>query len=100
MMLKDSKDPQINKAGISTRTCRKWKAHTAVEQAGSRLKHKYIVGTTTVEIQELGFNPRSRWITSSEKERKKHVQDEITQQCEEDRQLQAAGMAKQGSWLN
>jgi hypothetical protein len=100
MMLKDSEDQQINTAGIVTRTGRKWQAQVAVDQAESRLRHKDIVGTTAVGRQGLGFNSRTKWKTATGKERRKLVQEEVKQQCEEERHVRASGMAKQGSWLN
>ena len=59
-----------------------------------------IVGTTTVGRQGLGLNPRTRWSMASKPERRQLVQDEIRQQAEEERQVKAASMRKQGSWLN
>ena len=46
--LKESSDDMIWKAGIETRTGRKWSASQAVAQAESRLRHKDIVGTTYI----------------------------------------------------
>ena len=46
--LKQSTDDLIRKAGIETRTGRKWSASQEVSQAESRLRHNDIVGTTAV----------------------------------------------------
>ena len=99
-MLKDSSDTRINQAGITVKTGRKWEAEQAVCYVEERLRHKDLVGTTTVGRQGLGLNPRNRWSMASKPERRQLVQDEIRQQAEEERQVKAASMRKQGSWLN
>ena len=54
MTLKDSQDSMVRRAGVVTRTGRKWSASQAVTQAESRLRHKDIVGTTAVGTQGFG----------------------------------------------
>ena len=93
-MLKDSSDTRINQAGITVKTGRKWEAEQAVCYVEERLRHKDLVGTTTVGRQGLGLNPRTRWSMASKPERRQLVQDEIRQQAEEERQVKAASMRK------
>ena len=50
--------------------------------------------------QGLGLNKITRWSTATARECQKLVQDKVNQQCEEERRVKAAGMAKQSSWLN
>ncbi|CAC5401202.1 unnamed protein product [Mytilus coruscus] len=58
---KDSKDSKISKAGIQTRSGRKWSARTAVDQAESILHHKDIVGNTSTGRQGLGMTHFQQW---------------------------------------
>ena len=87
----------IRKAGIDTRTGRKWSASQAVDRAESRIRHKYIVGTTAVGRQGIGNTKPQRWITLSNEERSQMVQQEI-RLTEEDRQARAIGMGGQCAW--
>ena len=65
--LKESSDDMIWKAGIETRTGRKWSASKAVAQAESRLRHKDIVGTTAVGRQGLGSTKHNAGAQSGRK---------------------------------
>ncbi|XP_052268662.1 uncharacterized protein LOC127870041 [Dreissena polymorpha] len=84
--LKESSDDMIWKAGIETRTGRKWSASQAVAQAESRLRHKDIVGTTAIGRQGLGSSKPQRWSTAGKKERSQMVQYEIRLSEEEDQE--------------
>ena len=90
--LKESSDDLIWKAGIETRTGRKWSASQAVAQAESRLRHKDIVGTTAVGRQGLGSTQPQRWSTASKKERSQMVQHEISFQ------KRKTGAPEQSGW--
>ena len=59
IMLRDSQDEKINKAGVRVNTGRKWKAEEAIKQAESRLRHSDIMGTTSGR-QGLGLLPATR----------------------------------------
>ena len=96
--LKPSTDDLVTKAGTKTRTGRKWSASKAVDRAESRLRHKYIVGTTTVGRLGLGNTKPQRWITSSNNERSQMVQQEIRLSEAEDRQARAIWMGGQCTW--
>ncbi|VDI22183.1 Hypothetical predicted protein [Mytilus galloprovincialis] len=61
MTLRDSKDSKISKAGIQTRTGRKWSARTAVDQAESILHHKDIVGNTCTGCKVALTQGRYQW---------------------------------------
>ena len=98
-MLKDSSDTHIKQAGITVKTERKWEAEQAVCYVEERLRHKDLVGATTIGRQSLRLNPRTRWSMASKPEGTHLVRDEIRQQAEEERQVKAARMRKQGSGL-
>ncbi|VDI39736.1 Hypothetical predicted protein [Mytilus galloprovincialis] len=72
MTLRDSKDSKISKAGIQTRTGRKWSARTAVDQAGSILHHKDIVGNTCTGRQGYGMTHFQQWSKAIPKREQKH----------------------------
>jgi hypothetical protein len=46
LMLRDSADEKISRAGIEVRTWRKWSVNKAVEQAESNLQNQVIVWAT------------------------------------------------------
>ena len=96
--LKESSDDLIWKAGIETRTGRKWSASQTVAQAESRLRHKDIVGTTAIGRQGLGSSKPQRWSTAGKKERSQMVQYEIRHSEEDDRRARAVGMGGQCAW--
>ena len=100
MTLKDSQDSMVRRAGVVTRTGRKWSTSQAVTQAESRLRHKDIVGTTAVGTQGFGTGEVRRWNSADSKTRRDMVQEEIWQTEEEERKTRAAGMGAQGSWTN
>ena len=99
-MLKDSSDTHIKQAGITVKTETKWEAEQGVCYVEERLRHKDLVGTTTIGRQSLRLNPRTRWSMASKPEGRQLVHDEIRQQAEEGRQVKAARMRRQGSWLS
>ena len=96
--LKESKDDSIRKAGIETRTGRKWSASQAVSQAESRLRHKDIIGVTAVGRQGLGNVRKPMWSSAGSKERRELVQQEIRLVEEEDRRTKAVSMGAQSAW--
>ena len=99
MTLKDSQDDMVRRAGVETRTGRKWSASQAVSQAESRLRHKDIVGTTAVGTRGFGATEGvKRWRTADNKERREMVQAEIRTAEEEDRKTRAVSMGSQGAW--
>ena len=75
--LKQSKDDLIRKAGIETRTGRKWSASQAVAQAESRLRQEEIVGTTAVGKQGLGTTKPRRWSSADGSEKRKMAVEEV-----------------------
>ncbi|XP_053395771.1 uncharacterized protein LOC128555950 [Mercenaria mercenaria] len=91
--LKESKDDLIRKAGIETRTGRKWSASQAVSQAESRLQHKDIVGTTAVGRQGLGFIKSQRWGSADSTTKRQMIQNEVRLAEEEERRT------KQFQWV-
>ena len=46
-MLRDSANERVMGAQVEVKTGRKWRADRAVTEAGSRLGHSDLVGTTT-----------------------------------------------------
>lgn len=100
MMLEENKDLCVSQAGIEVQTGRKWKANEAVQEAQERLRHKDIVGNVCTGRQGIGVMTRASWAKANQKERSQLVQAEVRSRQEEDRQVKAAGMSKQGAWLN
>ena len=100
MMVSDNTDPCMANAGISLTNGRKWKVDEAVEGAKERLRHKDLVGTAAQERLGLGCVSRQSWAKSNIKERRQLVQAEIRETQEEQREVKAASMKKQGAWFN
>ena len=98
MTLKDSRDDMVRRAGVETRTGRKWSASQAVAQAESRLRHKDIVGTTAVGTQGLGSAETRSWKKADSRTRREMVQAEVRLAEEEDRGIRAVAMGCQGAW--
>jgi len=96
--LKQSKDDLIRKAGIETRTGRKWSASQAVAQAESRHRQEEIVGTTAVGKQGLGTTKPRRWSSADGFEKRKTVVDVVRKMEEEQRKTKAVAMGAKGSW--
>ncbi|XP_045195004.2 uncharacterized protein LOC123550644 [Mercenaria mercenaria] len=96
--LKESKDDLVRKAGIETRTGRKWSASQAVSQAESRLQHKDIVGTTAVGRQGLGIIKSQRWVSADSTTKRQMIQNEVRLAEEEERRTRAVSMGAQGAW--
>ncbi|KAI8490092.1 hypothetical protein Bbelb_321620 [Branchiostoma belcheri] len=96
--LRDSKDPVVRDIQPEVRSGRKWTAIAAVEEAEARLKHKGVVGANHTGRQGLGLIPRKWWSSSSNKERREMVVQEVREIEEEKRGAIAAGQAKQGMW--
>ena len=96
--LKESEDDFIRKAGIETRTGRKWSVSKAVSQAESRLAHKDIVGNVAVGRQGLGIVQSSNWKGASSRERRSLVQAEVRTMEEEERKAKAVQLGAQGAW--
>ena len=98
MTLRDSKDPVIKNTQSDVKTGRKWSLDEAVEEAESRLKHKEMVGATQLGRQGLGWTTHKWWSSSSDKERRELVTQELRNAEEEKRLAIAVGQAKQGAW--
>ncbi|KAI8498014.1 hypothetical protein Bbelb_239580 [Branchiostoma belcheri] len=96
--LRDSKDPVVRDIQPEVRSGRKWTAIAAVEEAEARLKHKGVVGANHTGRQGLGLIPRKWWSSSSNKERREMVVQEVREIEEEKWGAIAAGQAKQGMW--
>ena len=93
MTLRDSKDEIIRKAGVQTRTGRKWSASQAVKQAEDMLTIRDIVGNTCVGSSK--FKP---WKAANGKDRRDMVQEEIRREEEEVRKARAVEMGQKGAW--
>ena len=91
--LKQSKDQSIQRAGIETRTGRKWSASHAVERAESQLELKDIIGTTAIGGQGLGYTKSIRWSSASTAQKHEMIQAEIRQEEEQSRKANAVSMA-------
>ena len=98
LTLRDSPDECIRGAGIETRTSKKWSATESVSQAESNLKHKDIVGVTTVGRQGIGATKTVLWSRSDQKERRAMIQSEGRREEESARQARAVEIGAQGTW--
>jgi hypothetical protein len=98
MMLKDSKDDKVKKAGVQVKTGRKWSASKAVEEAESRLRHKDIIGAVCQGRQGLGTTETQYWKGANAAKRRELVQREIREKEEEQRRSKAVEMGCQGAW--
>ena len=95
MMIKDSADEKVSKAGIEVKTSCKWSASKAVEEAESRLRHEDIVGTVTRGRLGVGCISRSSWKSASALVRRRLVRQVV----EEERQAKVVTLKQQGSWM-
>ena len=68
-MLRDSANEKVMGAQVEVKTGRKWRADRAVKEAGSRLGHSDLVGTTTTGWLGLGCVTRSSWRNATLPER-------------------------------
>jgi len=71
MSSRDSNDDKAGRAGIETRTGKKWSASQAVEQEEIRLQRSDIVGIICIGRQGQGTSNIKRW------KKRNMVQDEI-----------------------
>uniref|UniRef100_A0A3B3B355 Reverse transcriptase domain-containing protein n=1 Tax=Oryzias melastigma TaxID=30732 RepID=A0A3B3B355_ORYME len=100
MSLSDSKDPVVRGAAPVLATGRKWTPGTAVLQAKSALRHRDIVGHVQGDRRGFGFGTVAPlWQKASATERRDMVVDEVRQQEEAARRIQAVAQAKQGGWV-
>lgn len=98
LQYRDSKDPRVSQASIEVRTGRKWRAHEAVDQAKSRLRHKELVGPVAIGHAGLGSTPITHYNKLKGKERRDLVQKEVRVGIEEQRASQMVGLRQQGAW--
>ena len=97
-MLRDSRNPQVKNAQPSVITGRKWKAKIAVENVGSALRMKEIIGTVANGKAGLGLHPQRWWSKESTLNRRKMVSEEFHHLEEVWRFAIAVGQRKQGAW--
>jgi hypothetical protein len=90
MTLRHSKDPGVKSIQSDVRSGRNWMP-LAVEEAESRLKHKEMVGATQLGRQGIGWTTHKWWSSSSDKERRELVSQEIREAEEEKRLATAVG---------
>ncbi|XP_061185889.1 uncharacterized protein LOC133193994 [Saccostrea echinata] len=96
LLLQNSKDERVRTAKVEIRTGRKWSVKETIEEAQSRLRISDIIGRQAIGRQGRDDTPTARWGTASVEEKQN-----LMRTIEEDsRMVKAAGMKKQGSWLN
>ena len=98
MTFRDSQDPVNKNTQPKVQSGRTWTASSAVEEAESRLKHKEMVGATQTGHQGFGRTTHKWWSSSTDKERRGLVTQEIREAEEENRLATAVGQSKQGAW--
>jgi hypothetical protein len=94
----ESKDTAISEAGIMVRVGRKWNAGKALVEARWRLQQKEIVGAVAHGKLGIGLIEKPRWHKADKEERRELLQNEVRFMEEEDRQVEAVSMCKQGRW--
>ena len=97
MKLRDSKGHVVKNIQTDVKSGRKLTASAAVEGAESRLKHKGMVGATQLGRQGISLTPHKWWSTSTAKEQRVLVTQEIREAEEERRLAKAVIQAKQGA---
>ena len=97
VILEDSKDERIQKAGIRIKIGRKWDARREMEEAKAALHHQEIAGISNVGREGIGFTPRQYYSKVDKQERRKMIVKKVRQKEEQQRMVKIAGLAKQSS---
>ena len=95
--LEESEDPCIQKAGIKVDGGTKANTPAAVKDARARVKLKEIAGIANVGREGLGRTHRQYYSTSSRKEKRAMLIDEIREAEEDRRKIKMSSLAKQGA---
>ncbi|XP_060071428.1 uncharacterized protein LOC132551319 [Ylistrum balloti] len=98
MTLKDSKDIKVQKAGVVTRTGRKWSAGATVSKAENTLELQDIVGNICVCRRGLGVDHFQQWSIAEGKEKRDRIVSVVRSEEEQQRKSRAVELGQQGSW--
>ncbi|XP_060072881.1 uncharacterized protein LOC132552703 [Ylistrum balloti] len=98
MNLKDSKDIKVQKAGVVTRTGRKWSAGATVSKAENTLELQDIVGNICVGKRGLGVDHFQQWSKAEGKEKRDRIVSVVRSEEEQQRKSRAVELGQQGSW--
>ncbi len=98
MTYRDSQDEQVRRAGVITRSGRKWAADSSVAQAESMLKLRDIIGAPCTGRQGLGTSHFQQWRKAGTSDRRAMIQEEVRNLEEEGRRSRAVVLASQGAW--
>ncbi|XP_060082431.1 uncharacterized protein LOC132561748 [Ylistrum balloti] len=98
MTLKDSKDIKVQKAGVVTRTGRKWSAVATVSKAESTLELQDIVGNICVGRRGLEVDHFQQWSKADGKEKRDRIVSVVRLEEEQQRKSRAVELGQQGSW--
>ena len=99
MTLRDSQDEKIRRAGVVTRTGRKWAASNAIKKAEDMMEIRDIIGNVCSNRQGLGYSAKFKeWKKAGNKEKRDMVQGEIRREEEETRRARAVSLSQQGTW--
>ncbi|RXN33882.1 hypothetical protein ROHU_015321 [Labeo rohita] len=98
LIYRDSRDQLTRKAGVRTRSGRKWAASTAIDQAECSLRTKEIIGNPCTGRQGLGTAHFQQWSKSSPREKRIMILDEVRNLEEEGRRAKSIKLVTQGAW--
>lgn len=95
----ESTHQTVRNTNAKVPTGRRWIAHTAVNQAISRLQLQEVVGRVQEGRVGLGWGEVPRfWSKTNCKERKEMVVTEVTRMEEEHYKIKAVSQSQQGKW--
>ncbi|XP_060084535.1 uncharacterized protein LOC132563801 [Ylistrum balloti] len=97
MTLKDFTDIKVQKAGMVTKTGRKWSAGATVSKAESTLELQDIVGNIYVGRRGLGVDHFQQWSKAEGKEKRDRIVSVVRTEEEQQRKSRAVELGQQGS---
>ena len=92
-----SADECIRNANISVEAGRKWKIGAEVEEAKSRLRLQEIAGIANIGREGIGMSHRQYYSTSTDKEKRGLIVQQVRVKEEELRRARIAGLTKQAA---
>ena len=100
LTLTNSKDECVQKAGVVSKTGRKWKTDAAIDLATVRLRHKDLIGPVSQNRAGLGSQGSTyqRFEGSSVRQERNLIVQELRNVTEEERGARAVSMGTQGAW--
>lgn len=94
LQYRESTDPRVSQVTTKWR----WRAHEAVEQVESHLRHKVLVGAVAICRAGLDSSPTTHYNKAEGKDRQGLVQKEVRAGVKELHESQMVGLRQQGAW--